>query len=155
MKNAVKPIPENYHAITPYLIIKGAAKAIDFYKTVFGAAEIMRMPGPEGRIGHAELKIGDSIFMLADEHPEIDARGPESYGGTPVSLMVYVQDVDSVFKKALAAGAKELRPVKNQFYGDRSGNLADPFGHKWTISTHVEDVTPEEMKKRMAAQAAG
>jgi PhnB protein len=155
MKNAVKPIPDNYHAVTPYLIIKDAAKGIDFYKKVFGATEVMRMPGPGGRIMHAELKIGDSVIMLADENPEMDARSPQSFGGTPVSLMVYVEDVDSVFKRAISAGAKELRPLQNQFYGDRSGTISDPFGHKWTISTHVEDVSPEEMKKRMIAQAGG
>ncbi len=152
MKNAVKPIPENYHAVTPYLIVNGAAKAIDFYKNVFGAQEIMRMPGPNGKVGHAELKIGDSIIMLADEHPEMDAQSPQSVGGTPVSLLVYVEDVDNVFKKALSAGAKESRPVKDQFYGDRSGIITDPFGHKWSVATHVEDVSPEEMQRRMAAQ---
>ncbi len=150
MKNAVKPIPDNYHAVTPYLI-KDAAKGIDFYKKVFGATEVMRMPGPGGRIMHAELKIGDSVIMLADENPEMDARSPQTFGGTPVSLMVYVEDVDSVFKRAVSAGAKELRPLQNQFYGDRSGTISDPFGHKWTISTHVEDVSPEEMQRRMAA----
>jgi len=154
MKNAVKPIPDNYHAVTPYLVVQGAAKAIDFYKKVFGAQEVMRMPGPGGKIGHAEIKIGDSIIMLADEHPEMDAHAPQSFGGTPVSLLVYVTDVDSVFKQAVSAGAKELRPVKDQFYGDRSGVITDPFGHKWTVSTHVEDVSAEEMKRRMAAQTA-
>lgn len=151
MKNAVKPIPENYHAVTPYLIVNGAAQAIDFYKNVFGAQELMRVPGPNGKVGHAELKIGDSIIMLADEHPEMDAHSPQSVGGTPVSLMIYVEDVDHVFKKALAAGAKESRPVKDQFYGDRSGILTDPFGHKWSVATHIEDVSPEEMQRRMAA----
>ncbi len=154
MKNAVKPIPENYHAVTPYLVVQGAAKAIDFYKKVFGAQEIMRMQGPDGKIGHAEIKIGDSIIMLADEHPEMDARAPQSFGGTPVSLLVYVTDVDNVFKQAVSAGAKELRPVKDQFYGDRSGVISDPFGHKWTVATHVEDVSADEMKRRMAAQTA-
>ncbi len=154
MKKAVKPIPENYHAVTPYLVVQGAAKAIDFYKKVFGAQEIMRMPGPGGKIGHAELKIGDSIIMLADEHPEMDAHAPQSLGGTPVSLMVYVTDVDEVFKHAVSSGAKEMRPVKDQFYGDRSGTITDPFGHKWTVSTHVEDVSAEEMKRRMAALTA-
>jgi PhnB protein len=151
MKNAVKPIPENYHAVTPYLIVNGAAQAIDFYKNVFGAQELMRVPGPNGKVGHAELKIGDSIIMLADEHPEMDAHSPQSVGGTPVSLMIYVEDVDHVFKKALSAGAKESRPVKDQFYGDRSGILTDPFGHKWSVATHIEDVSPEEMQRRMAA----
>jgi PhnB protein len=154
MKNAVKPIPDGYHAVTPYLMINEAAKAIDFYKKVFGAQELMRIPGPGGKVMHAELKIGDSIIMLADEHPEIDARGPQAYGGTPVSLMLYVADVDDVFKRALSAGAKEVRPLKDQFYGDRSGGISDPFGHQWTLSTHVEDVSSEEMQKRMAAQTA-
>ncbi len=154
MTKAVKPIPENYHAVTPYLVVQGAAKAIDFYKKVFGAQEIMRMPGPGGKVMHAEIKIGDSIVMLADEHPEMDARSPQAFGGTPVSLMVYVPDVDDVFKQAVSAGAKELRPVKDQFYGDRSGTISDPFGHKWTVSTHVEDVSDDEMKRRMAAQTA-
>jgi PhnB protein len=154
MKKAVKPIPENYHAVTPYLVVQGAAKAIDFYKKVFGAKELMRMPGPGGKVMHAEIKIGDSIIMLADEHPEMDARSPQAFGGTPVSLMVYVPDVDNVFKQAVSAGAKELRPVKDQFYGDRSGTISDPFGHKWTVSTHVEDVSADEMKRRMAAQTA-
>src|SRR5450755_2374474 len=152
MKNAVKPIPDGYHAVTPYLMINEAAKAIDFYKKVFGAQELMRIPGPGGKVMHAELKIGDSIIMLADEHPEIDARSPQAYGGTPVSLMLYVADVDDVFKRALSAGAKEVRPLKDQFYGDRSGGISDPFGHQWTLSTHVEDVSSEEMQKRMAAQ---
>lgn len=151
MKNAVKPIPDGYHAVTPYLMINEAAKAIDFYKKVFGAQELMRIPGPGGKVMHAELKIGDSIIMLADEHPELDARGPQAYGGTPVSLMLYVADVDDVFKRALLAGAKEVRPLKDQFYGDRSGGISDPFGHQWTLSTHVEDVSSEEMQRRMAA----
>jgi PhnB protein len=154
MKNAVKPIPDGYHAVTPYLMINEAAKAIDFYKKVFGAQELMRIPGPGGKVMHAELKIGDSIIMLADEHPEIDARSPQAYGGTPVSLMLYVADVDDVFKRALSAGAKEVHPLKDQFYGDRSGGISDPFGHQWTLSTHVEDVSSEEMQKRMAAQTA-
>ena len=154
MKKTVKPIPENYHAVTPYLVVQGAAKAIDFYKRIFGAQEIMRMPGPGGKIGHAEIKIGDSIIMLADEHPEMDAKSPQAFGGTPVSLLVYVTDVDNVFKQAVSAGAKELRPVKDQFYGDRSGTITDPFGHKWTVSTNVEDVSAEEMKRRMAALTA-
>lgn len=154
MKKAVKPIPENYHAVTPYLVVQGAAKAIDFYKKVFGAQELLRMPGPGGKVMHAELKIGDSMIMLADEHPEMDARAPQSFGGSPVSLLVYVTDVDAVFKEAMSAGAKEVRPVKDQFYGDRSGIVTDPFGHKWSIATHVEDVSQEEMKRRMAAQTA-
>jgi PhnB protein len=155
MANKVKPIPDGYHSVTPYLVVDGAAKAIDYYKKVFDATEIMRMTSPDGgRIGHAELKIGDSPIMLADEHPEMNIRGPHAIGGSPVSMMVYVDDVDSVAQRALAAGAQELRPVADQFYGDRSGTFLDPFGHTWTISTHVEDVPPEEMEKRAAAAMA-
>lgn len=150
MATNVKPIPEGYHSVTPYLIVKGAAKAIEFYKQAFGATETLRMAQPDGRIGHAELKIGDSTIMLADEFPEINARGPESLGGTPVMIHLYVEDVDAVAKKASSAGAKELRPVKDQFYGDRSGMFADPFGHKWNIATHKEDLSDEEIRKRAA-----
>ncbi len=147
----VKPVPEGYHNVTPYLVIKGAAAAIDFYKRVFGAAEMFRMPMPDGRIGHAELKIGDSVVMLADESPEAEAISPKTLGGTTVGLMIYVDNADSVFNKAVSMGAKVKKPMADQFYGDRNGTLEDPWGHKWTISTHVEDVTPEEMNKRMAA----
>ncbi len=147
---AVKPVPDGYHSVTPYLIIKGASRAIDFYKTAFGAQEIMRFPGPNGTIGHAELRIGDSVIMLADEQ-QAHFRSPESYGGSPVSLMIYVPDVDKTFKQAVDNGAKEIRAVQDQFYGDRSGNLVDPFGHVWTVATHVEDVSAEEMKRRMEA----
>lgn len=146
---AVKSIPDGYHAVTPYLIVKGASRAIDFYKNTFGAQEIMRFPGPNGTIGHAELRIGDSVIMLADEQQ--DHRSPNAYGGSPVSLMVYVPDVDKTFKQAIANGAKETRAVQDQFYGDRSGNLVDPFGHVWTVATHKEDVSAEEMERRMAA----
>jgi PhnB protein len=149
--------PAGYHSITPYLAVKGAAKALDFYKRAFDAAELMRMPAPGGRIAHAEIRIGDSVVMLSDEYPEMGSRSPESLDGVPVSLMAYVDDVDATFKRALECGAKELRPVANQFYGDRSGTLRDPFGHIWTLSTHVEDVSPEEMERRakewMQAQA--
>src|SRR5882724_6179995 len=124
-------VPAGYHTATPYLIVKGADKAIDFYKTVFGASEIFRMPGPDGRIGHAEIKIGDSHIMLADEHPEMGARSPQTIGGTPVSILLYVEDVDAQAKAAVAAGAKVVRPVKDQFYGDRAGSFEDPFGHQW------------------------
>lgn len=148
---AVKPIPDGYHSVTPYLIVKGASRAIEFYKNAFGASEIMRFPGPNNTIAHAELKIGDSVIMLADEGPQGLHRAPESYGGTPVSLMIYVPDVDKTFKQAVSQGSKELRPVQDQFYGDRSGNVVDPFGHVWTIATHVEDVSPQEMERRMAA----
>ena len=156
--SSVKPIPDGYPIVIPYLYVKGAAKAIEFYKSVFGAAERVRMPGPNGSVGHAELKLGDSMIMLSDEHPTMGALGPQSVGGSPVTLHVYATDVDAVVKKALAAGATLERPVKDQFYGDRSGLLVDPFGHKWYVATHVEDVSPDEMKKRMAAamsQAAG
>lgn len=149
----VNPIPEGYPRVTPYLIVDGASDAIGFYTSVLGATERMRMDAPGGRIGHAELEIGDSVVMLADENPEMNARGPKTFGGSPVSLMVYVEDVDGVFGRALEAGAKELRPVENQFYGDRMGAFEDPFGHEWNVATHVEDVPPEEMSKR-AAEAA-
>lgn len=146
---SVNPIPEGYHSVTPYLIVKGAAKAIDYYKKVFGAIEIMRMPGPNGSVGHAELKIGDSIIMLADEQ-QGNYRSPEGLGGSPVSLMVYVDDVDKTFKQAISSGAKETRALQDQFYGDRSGNLVDPFGHVWTVATHKEDVSEAEMQRRMS-----
>ena len=142
--------PEGYHAVTPYLIVEGAAQDIDFYKKVFGATELMRMPGPGGRIMHAEIKIGDSPVMLADESPANNALAPTSVGGTSVGIMLYVPDVDQVFNSAIAAGAKSERVVEDQFYGDRNGTFVDPFGHKWTVGTHKEQVTPEEMKARMA-----
>ena len=151
---AVKPIPEGYHSVTPYLIIKGAARAIDFYKKAFGATELMRMPQPDGRIAHAEIKIGDSRIMLADEYPEMNFRSPQAFGGTPVAISLYMQDVDRVVKKAIAGGAKVLRPVTDQFYGDRSGSLEDPFGHVWHVATHKEDIPMKELKKRAAAMAA-
>jgi PhnB protein len=149
----VKPIPEDYPRVMPYLIVDGGAAAIDFYGKVLGASERMRMPGPDGKIGHAELEVGDSIVMLADEHPEMDAVGPKTVGGTPVTIHVYVEDVDDTFKRAIDAGAKELRGVEDQFYGDRSAQFEDPFGHKWSIATHVEDVSADEMAKRAAAMA--
>src|SRR4030088_858567 len=148
---ATKPIPEGYHSATPYLIVKGAAEAIDFYKRAFGATELLRMADPKGGIAHAEIKIGDSVIMLADEHPNMGYCGPRSLGGSAVSIMLYVTDVDGTFDRAVKAGAKAQRPVANQFYGDCSGTLEDPFGHIWTISTHVEDVAPEEMKRRAEA----
>lgn len=142
----VKPIPEGYHAITPYLIIDGAAQAIDFYKKAFSATELFRMPDPSGkRIAHAELKIGDSQIMLADENPTMGYRNPKAIGGTPVSLLLYVSDVDTVIPRAVAQGAKLVQPIKDQFYGDRSGTIHDPFGHVWTVATHIQDVSPEEM----------
>ena len=151
----VKPIPDGYHSVTPYLIIKGASDAIEFYKKAFGATELFRMEH-EGKVGHAEIKIGDSPIMLADESPEMGYVGPTTLGGTPVSLMIYVDDVDTVFNQAISSGGVELKPLQDQFYGDRSGTLKDPFGHTWHVATHKEDVAPEEMDKRMkAAMAAG
>ena len=149
-----KAIPDDYQRVTPYLYIDGAGTAIDFYCSVLGARERMRMPAPDGRIGHAELEIGDSDIMLADANPDMDVRSPRSIGGTPIALHVYVEDVDSVFGQAVKAGAKQLRPVENQFYGDRSGQFEDPFGHRWNVATHVEDVPPDEMAKRAAAAMA-
>jgi len=144
---AVKPKPEGYHTATPYLIIDGAARALDFYASVFGATELMRMEAPNGKIGHAEIRIGDSVIMLADEHPEMGFKGPRALGGTPVSIMLYVADVDTLYNRAIEAGAKELKPLQDQFYGDRSGTVTDPFGHVWTIATHVKDIHPDEMRK--------
>jgi PhnB protein len=151
----VKPIPDGYHSVTPYLIIKGAAEAIDFYKKAFGATELFRMEHG-GKVGHAEVKIGDSPIMLADEQPEMGYKSPKTLGGTPVSLMIYVEDVDTTFKQAITSGGVQVKPLQDQFYGDRSGTLTDPFGHVWTVATHKEDVTPEEMDKRIkaAGQAA-
>lgn len=143
-----KPIPEGYHTVTPYLVIDGAAKAIDFYTRAFGAREKFRFPMGD-RVGHAELEIGDSVIMLADEYPDMGHLGPKARGGTSVSLMLYLPDVDSAFRQAIDAGATEKQPVKDQFYGDRSGTLEDPFGHQWTLATHVEDVPEAEMQRRM------
>jgi PhnB protein len=152
MTSKVNYKPEGYHTATPYLIVNGAAKAIEFYKQAFGATEILRMEDPKsGKIGHAEIKIGDSHIMLGDEMPEMGYSSPQSLGGTPVSIMLYVEDVDTVAGQAVAAGAQVLKPVTDQFYGDRSGSFADPFGHQWHIATHIEDVTPEEVGKRVAA----
>ncbi|MFD0275302.1 VOC family protein [Kitasatospora sp. NPDC127111] len=145
---SVKPIPEGYPRVTPYLCVDGAAAAIDFYVSVLGATERMRAPAPGGKLGHAELQIGDSVVMLADEFPDMGFLGPKTVGGTPVNLYVFVEDVDAVFAKALAQGARELDPVKDQFYGDRSGQFEDPFGHRWHVATHVEDVPPDELEKR-------
>jgi PhnB protein len=150
----VKPIPEGYHSLTPYLVLDGGAQALEYYKKAFGATELFRMEH-EGKIAHAEMKIGDSPFMLSDEHPERGFRGPKALGGTPVGLMIYVDDCDAVFKQAIEAGGVEQKPVQDQFYGDRSGTLTDPFGHTWTVATHKEDVSPEEIDKRLAAMAAG
>jgi PhnB protein len=149
----VSPVPEGYTTATPYLIVKGAAAAIDFYTNAFGATEVMRFPMPDGKIAHAELQIGNSRIMLADEHPDRGYRSPQSLGGSGSGIMLYVESVDQVFDRALKAGAKSLEPVKDQFYGDRSGTLSDPFGHWWTVATHVEDVSEEEMQRRMQAMA--
>ncbi len=150
----VKPIPEGYPVVTPYLCIDGAAAAIAFYGEVFGATERMRMPAPEGKIGHAELQLGDSVIMLSDEFPEMGVTSPKNLGGSPVTMSVYVEDVDTVFDRAVEAGAKALRPVEDQFYGDRSGQFEDPFGHRWNVATHIEDVSEEDMAKR-ASEAMG
>jgi len=152
----VNPVPDGYPRVTPYLIVDGGAAAIDFYTSVLGATERMRMDGLDGKIGHAELEIGDSVIMLADEHPEINARGPKTVGGTPVSIHVYVEDADSVFERAIEAGAEARSAVEDKFYGDRLGSFDDPFGHHWHVATHVENVPPEEMSKRAAeAMASG
>lgn len=148
----VNSIPEGYHSLTPYLVIDGAAEAMEYYKNAFGAVELFRMEH-EGKIAHAEMKIGDSPFMLADASEQF--KGVKAFGGTPVSLMIYVDDVDTVYPQAIAAGGTEMKPLQDQFYGDRSGTLTDPFGHVWTVATHKEDVSPEEIDKRLAAMAAG
>jgi PhnB protein len=149
----VSPIPEGYPRVCPYLYIDGAGAAIDFYRDVFGATERMRMGGPDGKVGHAELQIGDSVVMLADEFPDMGVQGPRAFGGTPVALSIYVEDVDATVAKAVAAGATLTRPLEDQFYGDRVGQIEDPFGHVWSIHTHIEDVSPEEMGRRAAALA--
>ncbi|WP_329562546.1 VOC family protein [Kitasatospora sp. NBC_01266] len=154
--STVNPIPDGYPRVSPYLFVGGAAAAIDFYISVLGAEQRGdRMVGPDGRIGHAELTIGNSVIMLADEYPEIGARGPKTVGGSPVMLNVYVADVDAVWAKAMAAGAVELRPLGNQFYGDRTGTFEDPFGHRWSVASHVEDVPPAEMAARAKAAMGG
>ena len=150
----VRAIPDGYPQVTPYLIVDGADAAIGFYTETFGAKERMRMDGPDGTVGHAELEIGDGLVMLADEYPDMGARRPKSVGGTPVTISVYVEDVDAAFEAALAAGATALRAVENQFYGDRTGQFEDPFGHRWSVATHVEDVPPEEMERRAAEMMA-
>jgi PhnB protein len=148
---AVQPIPAGYHTVTPYLIIKGAAAALEFYKKAFGAIELFRMPGPDGAIMHAEIKIGDSPIMFGEENPGMGAVSPKTLGGTPVGICLYVPDVDALATQAVAAGATVVRPVQDQFYGDRSGTFTDPYGHQWTLATHKEDVSHEEMARRMAA----
>jgi PhnB protein len=151
----VLPIPDGYPRLSPYLCVDGAARAIQFYVEVLGATERMRMDGPDGRIGHAELNLGNSVIMLADEYPDMGFLSPTRIGGTAVTLHAYVEDVDAVFDKALAAGAKSLRAVENQFYGDRSGQFEDPFGHRWNVASHVEDVDAEEMARRAEQYASG
>ena len=153
MSATVKAIPDGYEGATPYLIIQGAADALDFYKKAFGATERMRMPAPGGKVGHAEITIEKALIMLADEFPDMNCKSPRSFGGSPVSMMIYVQDVDRFVKRAVDAGAKLVRPVENKFYGDRSASLEDPFGHQWHFATHVEDVPPDEMAQRAKAFA--
>lgn len=151
---AVKPIPEGYHSITPYLIVRGGSDAIEFYKRAFGATELFRFPAPDGKVGHAEIKIGDSPIMLADEYPQMGYNSPQSIGGSPVSLMIYVDDVDIVFSRAIEAGATVKEAVQDKFYGDRIGSVVDPFGHVWHIATHKEDVSIEEMQQRAKAHGS-
>jgi len=148
MIQKVNSVPPGFHTVTPYLLIKGASEAISFYVRIFGAVEITRLTAPDGRIGHAEIRIGSSTIMIADEHPELDFLGPQSRGGTTVSLLIYVEDSDKVFSDALDAGATELRPLCDQFYGDRSGSVTDPWGHVWSIATHLEDISPAELTRR-------
>jgi PhnB protein len=148
MSSSVRPVPEGYHSVTPYLAVDGAGEAIEFYKKAFGASEIMRMAAPGGKVGHGEIEIGGSRIMVADEYPDMGFRSPKAYGGTPVTLHLYVEDVDAVARQAVAAGARELRPVKDQFYGDRSGTFEDPYGHVWHISTHKEDLPADELRRR-------
>jgi PhnB protein len=151
----VNPIPEDYPRVIPYLSIDGAADAITFYATVFGATERVRMDGPDGKVGHAELQIGESVVMLADTFPDMGGKSPKTIGGTPVTIMVYVEDVDACFDRAIDNGATATRKVEDQFYGDRAGQFEDPFGHVWFVASHVEDVSPEEMEKRAAASMGG
>lgn len=151
MSNATKRVPDGYHTVTPYLIVKNAADAIQFYQKAFGAKEIMRFAMPNGKIAHAEIQIGNSRIMLADEYIEMNAKSPEAYGGSPISMHLYVEDVDQLFEQAVAAGAKIERPIEDQFYGDRLGGLSDPFGHQWYISSRIENLTMEEMQRRSQA----
>jgi len=151
----VNPIPEGYHSVTPYLIIRGAADAIEFYKKAFGATELFRFPGPDGKIGHAELQIGNSRLMLADEYPDMGYNGPQTLGGSPIALMIYLADVDAVFNRAVEAGATVKEALQDKFYGDRIGTVIDPFGHRWHLATHQEDVSMEEMERRAKAAGAG
>jgi PhnB protein len=152
---SVRPVPEGYHTVTPYLIIRGASAAIEFYQRAFGATEVLRLDAPDGSIAHAEIRIGDSIIMLGEENDQWQCHGPQKLGGTPVGLMLYVFDADAVYNQAIAAGATVLRPIQNQFYGDRSGTVVDPYGHQWTLATHVEDVPQDEIERRAAALYGG
>jgi PhnB protein len=147
---AVRAVPDGYYTVTPYLVVQGAARALEFYKQAFGATELMRIQGPDGRVGHAEIRVGNSVIMLSDENAAMGARGPRTLGGSPISILLYMENVDDRVAKALAAGAKLVRPVQDQFYGDRSGIIEDPFGHVWTIATHIEDIAPDEMERRAA-----
>lgn len=155
MPDSVNPVPDGFHSVTPVLCARGAADAIEFYKTAFDAEELMRIPSPYGTIGHAEIQIGDSKIMISDESPDMDYRSPASIGGTPVHIYLYVDDVDRIFAQALAAGAKELMALEDQFWGDRTGSLVDPFGHRWHVSTHKEDLTEEELNARVAKYSEG
>ncbi len=152
---SVKPIPDGYPVVSPYICVAGAEDAIAFYAAVFGATERMRIATPDGKVGHAELAIGDSVIMVSDEFPDWDVRGPKAYGGTAVTLGVYVQDVDAVFARATERGGQVVRPVEDQFYGDRSGQFLDPWGHRWSVATHIEDVAPDEMARRAEAAMGG
>lgn len=151
MTTPIKPIPDGYHSLTPYLIVRGAAEALAFYQKAFGATDVCRLDAPDGTVAHAEMKIGDSIIMVSEENPAWGSTSPQALGGSPVTLFLYVNDVDATFADAIKAGATEKRPVTNQFWGDRSGHLVDPFGHYWHIATHIEDVDPSELPSRMAA----
>jgi PhnB protein len=153
-KAGPRPIPEGYHTLTPYLILRGAAKGIEFYQKAFGAELILKVDGAGGKVGHAEMRIGNSMIMMADEFPEMGARSAEAFGGSPVSMALYVDDADAWFARAVAAGARVERPLENKFYGDRSGTVVDPFGFRWHISTHVEDVSAEEMSRRLGKQGS-
>ena len=155
MTTKIKPIPEGYHTLSAYLTVRGASDALEFYKKAFGAVELMRLNMPDGKIAHAEFKIGDSILMISDENPECGSTSPEALGGSPVTLHLYVADADATFSDAIQAGAKEKMPLENQFWGDRMGGVVDPFGHHWLVATHVEDVDPSEFQSRMQACFAG
>ncbi len=154
MTEPVNPLPRDYPRVCAYLHIDGAADAIEYYRELFGATERLRLDGPDGKVGHAELTIGDSVVMVADEFPDMGIKGPKTLGGTPVALSIYVEDADATVERAAASGSRIVRPVEDRFYGDRSGQIEDPFGHSWSIQTHIEDVAPDEMARRAAEQAA-